>query len=139
LTVHQQALVALGGDATRKEIEAKLEGTIDGSLKEGDYAPNAHGVPRWKIMVGRARKPMISQGFITGENLLRWKITNKGEQVAKGGVKANSAPPLSPKIPRFSPALSPQVEALSGPPRVGRSYSRVDRAEQENIGLVVLR
>jgi len=82
-----QALVALGGDATRNEIEAKLEGTVDGSLKKGDLAPNAQGVPRWKIMVGRARKPMISEGFITGENLLRWKITSKGEQAAKGGVK----------------------------------------------------
>jgi len=88
-----QALVALGGDATRKEIEAKLDGTIDASLKEGDYAANAHGVPRWKIMVRRARKPMISEGFISGENLLRWKITNKGEQVAKGGVKTKGQPP----------------------------------------------
>lgn len=82
-----QALIALGGDATRKEIESKLEGTIDGSLKKGDLALSAQGVPRWKIMVRRARKPMISEGFITGENLLRWKITSKGEQAAKGGVK----------------------------------------------------
>jgi restriction system protein len=83
-----QALVSLGGNATRKEIEAKLEETIGGSLKESDCITNSRGIPRWKIMVGRARKHMIAEGFVTGENLLRWKITAKGEQAAKSGVKA---------------------------------------------------
>jgi len=83
-----QALVALGGDATRKDIEAKLEETLAGSLKEGDLVTNARGVPRWRIMVGRARKHMIAEGFLTGENLLRWRITSKGEQAAKSGVKS---------------------------------------------------
>ena len=78
---------SLGGEATRKEIEAKLEETLASSLKEGDFVTNAHGVPRWKVMVGRARKHMIAEGFVTGENLLRWKITSKGEQAAKSGVK----------------------------------------------------
>jgi len=82
-----QALVALGGDASRKDIEAKLEETLAGNLKEGDLVINAHGLPRWKVMVGRARKHMITEGFVTGENLLRWKITGKGEQAAKSGVK----------------------------------------------------
>ena len=83
-----QALVALGGDATRKQIEAQLDETIAGILKEGDCVTNARGVPRWKIMVRRARKHMIAEGFVTGENLLRWKITSKGEQAAKSGVKS---------------------------------------------------
>jgi hypothetical protein len=82
-----QALVALGGDATRKDIEGKLEETLAGSLKEGDLVTNAHGLPRWKVIVGRARKHMIAEGFVMGENLLRWKITSKGEQAAKSGVK----------------------------------------------------
>jgi hypothetical protein len=38
-------------------------------------------------MVGRARKHMITESFVTWENLLRWKITSKGEQAAKSGVK----------------------------------------------------
>ncbi len=65
-----------------------MEETIGGIVKEGDLKSNGRGVPRWKVMVGRARKHMITEGFVTGENLLRWKITNKGEQAAKGGVKA---------------------------------------------------
>lgn len=83
-----QALVALGGNATRKEIEARLEETIGGTLKEGDLTTNGRGIPRWKIMVGRARKHMIAEGFVSGENLLRWKITSKGEHAAKSGVKS---------------------------------------------------
>jgi len=82
-----QALASLGGEATRKDIEGKLEETLASSLKEGDLVTNAQGVPRWKVMVGRARKPMIAEGFVTGEDLLRWKITSKGEQAAKSGVK----------------------------------------------------
>lgn len=82
-----QALVSLGGDATRKEIEKKLEEALANRLKEGDSAANTRGVPRWKVMVGRARKHMIAEGFVTGENPLRWKITSKGEQAAKSGVK----------------------------------------------------
>ena len=79
--------MALGGDATRREIEAKLEEMIGGSLKDGDCIANTRGIPHWKIMVGRARKHMISEGFVTGENLLRWKITAKGQQAAVSGVK----------------------------------------------------
>ena len=82
-----QAIVSLNGEATRKEIEGKLEETQTNSLKEGDFVTNAHGVPRWKLMVGRTRKHLIAEGFLTGENPLRWKITSKGEQAAKSGVK----------------------------------------------------
>jgi len=81
-----QALVSLGGEATRKEIEAKLEQTLVARLKEGDLVINARGVPRWRMMVGRARKPMIAEGFLAKEGS-RWRITSKGEQAAKSGVK----------------------------------------------------
>jgi hypothetical protein len=85
-----QALVSLRGEATRKEIEAKLEETLAGSLKDGDLSKNANGLPRWKVMVGRARKHMIAEGFVTADALLRWKITSKGEQVARSGVKGKT-------------------------------------------------
>lgn len=82
-----QAIVDLGGDATRKDIEGKLEETLPASLKDGDLVANARGLPRWKVMVGRARKHMIAEGFVNGEHALRWRITSKGEQAAKSGVK----------------------------------------------------
>lgn len=82
-----QALASLGGVATRKEIEGRLEETLTGSLKEGDFVKNTRGVPRWKLMVGRAKKYMIAEGFVTREGALKWKIMSKGEQAAKSGVK----------------------------------------------------
>ncbi len=82
-----QALAALGGIASRNDIESKIEETIRGNLKDGDLALNAQGVPRWKIMVRRARKHMIKEGFITGEIPFKWKITSKGDQAAKTAPK----------------------------------------------------
>lgn len=76
----RQALNALGGEATRKEIESKLEQTLNGSLKAGDLITNSRGIPRWKVMVGRAKKHMIAEGFVTGEHLLRWTISSKGSR-----------------------------------------------------------
>ena len=73
-----QALAALGGEATRKGIEEKLEETLASSLKEGDLVTNAHGVPRWKVMVGRARKHMIAEGFVTGEELAQMEDNEQG-------------------------------------------------------------
>lgn len=78
-----KALLALGGEGARKEIEAKLEGQVDGWLKAGDFAKNSRGIPRWKTMIRRARKPMIAEGFLSNKNQLRWIITDKGEQVTK--------------------------------------------------------
>jgi len=82
-----QALASLRGEATRKEIEGKLERTLTSSLKEGDFVTNTRGVPRWKRMVGQAKKHMIAEDFITGEGSTKWQITSKGEQAAKSGVK----------------------------------------------------
>ena len=82
-----RAIISLGGEATRKDIEETLEKTLTSTLKEGDFVKNARGMPRWKLMVGRARKHMIAEDFVTRESLLKWKITSKGEQAAKSGVK----------------------------------------------------
>ena len=76
-------MVALDGEAKRKDIEAELEGRVDGWLKEGDYVTNSHGVPRWQTMIRRARKSMVKEGFLSDENLLKWIITKKGERIVK--------------------------------------------------------
>lgn len=81
------ALMSLGGEATRKDIEGKLEERLARNLKEGDFVTNVRGVPRWKLMVGRARKHLITEGFLSGENTLKWKITSKGEHAARSGVR----------------------------------------------------
>lgn len=78
-----ESLVALGGTGTREEIERQLEGMIEGRLKQGDFATNSRGVPRWRVLVGRARKHMVAEGFLVDEKGREWKISKKGEQAAK--------------------------------------------------------
>lgn len=82
-----QAITTLDGAATRREIEAELEGKIDGKLKEGDFAPNSRGTPRWKVMISRAHKHMIREGFITDGHGFKWEITRKGTQAASKATK----------------------------------------------------
>jgi hypothetical protein len=83
-----QALVSIDGEGTRQELEKKFEETMINNLKEGDFVKNTHGMPRWKVMIRKARKHMITEGFISGEKPHIWMITSKGEQAAKSGVKS---------------------------------------------------
>ncbi|MEX2214988.1 MAG: hypothetical protein WD768_12715 [Phycisphaeraceae bacterium] len=77
-----RALVALNGDANLKLIIGQLEEGVSDWLKEGDFTPNTRGIPRWQVMVRRARKVMTKEGFLSGEHKQRWIITKKGEQAA---------------------------------------------------------
>jgi hypothetical protein len=75
------ALASLGGQASRTELEGKLDGRIQEILKTGDFALNSQGIPRWKIEVRRARKAMIHQGFLEAVKG-KWIITKTGERAA---------------------------------------------------------
>lgn len=59
---------------------------MQGSLKPGDLVTNARGVPRWKRMVARARKPMTAEGFLEDGKGPVWTITDAGRRTAKKGI-----------------------------------------------------
>ncbi|MFH1924658.1 MAG: hypothetical protein ABIP48_32805 [Planctomycetota bacterium] len=82
-----RVLASLGGEATRKELETELEGSIAAILKVGDRVANARGMPKWKVMIRRARKPMTTEGFLADEKGPKWRITKKGEQAAQKASK----------------------------------------------------
>lgn len=78
-----QVLMALGGEATRRALESQLATSLASELSPGDFKVTARGVPRWKVMVKRARKPMVHEGFIeTGTSKL-WRITHEGRRAAQ--------------------------------------------------------
>jgi hypothetical protein len=52
-------------------------------FKEGDFSMNARGLPKWKVMVGRAKKHMVREGYLQDGQLLKWTVTKKGENIAK--------------------------------------------------------
>ena len=51
-----KALVALGGEARRDGIEAYFESSFADKLLPADLKLMVRGVPRWKVMIKRARK-----------------------------------------------------------------------------------
>ncbi len=74
------ALQALNGTATRQELEKHLETSIPSILKSGDLQVDAHGKPRWKFMVRRARRPMIQEKFIEPGSGKKWVMTAAGRK-----------------------------------------------------------
>jgi hypothetical protein len=76
-----RTLADMGGSARRADIEDHLGKTLAKTLQPGDFVLMARGVPRWKVMVRRARKPMIREGFIEDGNG-RWHLTPTGRKAA---------------------------------------------------------
>lgn len=82
-TVIAKALVRLGGEADWEELEKELAPLLDARLKPADLWPNSRGVPRWKSVAKRARKPMIREGFLEEATKRRWKITDAARHLAE--------------------------------------------------------
>jgi hypothetical protein len=83
-----RTLDSLGGDANRREIEQHVESELVSMLKSGDRRPMARGNPRWKIMVRRARKYLIREGFLEDGAGKQWRITETGRRAAHGETPA---------------------------------------------------
>lgn len=77
-----KALIAIGGEATRPQIEARFGELFQDWLQPGDEAMMARGRPRWKVMIGRAKKPMLAEGFVEAPNVMKWRVTGNGRKAA---------------------------------------------------------
>ena len=82
-----RALESLGGEATRREIEQRVEPELTSLLKPGDRRTMARGNPRWKVMVSRARKHLVREGFLEEATGVKWRITPAGRRVARGEIQ----------------------------------------------------
>jgi hypothetical protein len=78
-----KALIALGGEARRHAIEAHLESSFADKLLPGDLKPTRGGIPRWKVMIKRAGKPMLKEGFLDGGSVKTWRISREGRRIAQ--------------------------------------------------------
>ena len=77
-----KALMAIGGEATRAQIETKFSEMLQGWFQQGDEETMAGGRPRWKVMIGRAKKTMLAEGFVEAPNIMKWSITQNGRKAA---------------------------------------------------------
>lgn len=78
-----RALVALGGEASRREIEIKLPALIQDLAKPADLAEGSNGLPHWKAMLRKARRAMVQEGFLEARAGTRWRLTAKGREAAE--------------------------------------------------------
>ncbi len=81
-----KALVEAGGSARRSELEPAVRVVLGSELQPGDETPMARGRARWRVMIQRARKHMVSEGWLETGTGSMWKITKEGRRVAKEGV-----------------------------------------------------
>lgn len=78
-----QSLIKLGGAARRAEIEAEVERTVGPTFQPGDRAGTARGRERWRLMIRKARRSLVSEGWIEGGVGPMWKITDAGRKAAE--------------------------------------------------------
>jgi hypothetical protein len=81
-----QAIVQLGGVATREQIEPLVERTMTSTLQTRDHETLARGRVRWQEMVRRTHKPMVAEGWIEKKGGFKWRITDAGKKTAERGA-----------------------------------------------------
>ena len=77
-----KALVEAGGEAQRSELELLVSQYLEPTMKPGDEDPLARGRIRWQVMVRRARKPMVAEGWLEPGAGKIWRVTEKGRRAA---------------------------------------------------------
>jgi hypothetical protein len=78
-----QALVHLEGVARRSDLENQVEQLLAPTLLPGDRILMSRGRKRWQVMLRRARKPMVVEGWIEKGEGTTWKLTSAGRQAAQ--------------------------------------------------------
>lgn len=77
-----KVLMDLGGEASFQDIMKAIKPSLSGFIKTGDMETMANGLPRWQVMIRRARKTMIKEGFLDSRQKGSWRITSAGRQAA---------------------------------------------------------
>lgn len=81
-----QGLVQAGGECRRAELEAQVERLMAASLQPGDRGAMARGRERWRVMVRRARRALVAEGWIKDGSGKLWRITDAGRRAAEQPV-----------------------------------------------------
>jgi len=78
-----RSLVALGGKASLTDLEAEFIRQMEPRLRAGDHSQMAGGREHWQVLIRRARKHMVKEGWILSKNNKLWEISTSGRQVAE--------------------------------------------------------
>jgi hypothetical protein len=86
-----KALLSVGGTGTLAELERQLPRFLEGQATPADMTLGARGVPRWKVMLKKARRPMIKEGFLEKSTGGKWQLSAEGERLAQAEAPAEAA------------------------------------------------
>ena len=81
-----QALVQVGGEARRPELEPAVEKLMSATLQAGDREMLPRGRECWREMVRRTHKPLVAEGWLEKKGGLTWRTTEAGRKAAERGT-----------------------------------------------------
>lgn len=85
-TYYQPILRALrdaGGEARRTDLESLVERILAATLQPADRDQMSGGRERWKVMIHRARRHLVAEGWIEDRSGATWHITAAGRKAAE--------------------------------------------------------
>lgn len=65
------------------DLEAEFLRQMEPSLRGGDRSHMTGNRERWQVMIRRARKHMVKEGWLVSRSSKLWEITAAGRQVAE--------------------------------------------------------
>ena len=101
-----RALVEAGGAARRTALEPVVRKLLQDTVQPGDDEPLARGQARWQVMIRRARKPMVAEGWLEPGVGPTWRITDSGRRSATNGSAVGKLPQKTLRRPGKSPGSS---------------------------------
>jgi hypothetical protein len=81
-----KAIASLGGEARRKDLEPVVLNLMGPTLTPSDHAAASGGRERWQVMIIRARKHVIAEGWMESKPGSVWAITEAGQKAAKAAA-----------------------------------------------------
>lgn len=81
-----KALAQVGGESHRKDLEPSVFQLLNSQMLPRDRELLAGGRERWQVMVGRARKDLVVEGWLEDRKGTGWVITEAGRSAATARV-----------------------------------------------------
>ena len=85
-----RSLVALGGKASLSDLEAEFLRQMEPHFHVSDRSQMANSRERWQVMIRRARKHMLKEGWLSSGSSKIWEITPAGRRVAEKKNEKNT-------------------------------------------------
>ena len=84
-----KALAEAGGESRIVDLEPSVERNLGEMLQPSDRVEMSHGRQRWQVMIRRARKHLVTEGWIEDGSGRIWRITESGRRAAEKPISSS--------------------------------------------------